>query len=112
MNRVRNTKASKKPALTEVPLVVRADEARDVVVTGDFTGWSEDGIRLARAQDGAWHATLRLAPGEYQYRLRIDGAWRNDAGASRRVPNPFGGENDVLQVPQPRPPEGGGYLAR
>jgi len=46
-----------------------------------------------------WKAVLALPPGEYQYRLRVDGAWCNDSTARRRVVNVFGSENDVLVVP-------------
>jgi hypothetical protein len=41
---------------------------------------------------------LTLEPGDYQYRLRVDGAWMDHAEAARRVTNPFGTENCVLQV--------------
>lgn len=81
-----------------VTLVVPQLEAADVVATGDFTGWSADGLRLKRRKDGCWSATVSLAPGEHQYRLRVDGEWRNNPGAERRVPNEFGSENDVLVV--------------
>ncbi len=69
-----------------------------VSVTGDFCKWSGEGIRLRRGPDGAWSTTLQLKPGEYQYRLIVDGEWRNNPAAGRRVANPFGSENDVLVV--------------
>lgn len=81
-----------------VSLVARAPEAKVVSVTGDFTNWSEKGIPLAKGANGEWQTSLQLAPGEYQYRLRIDGQWRDHAEARRRVPNPFGSENCVLLV--------------
>jgi 1,4-alpha-glucan branching enzyme len=87
-----------KSARRRVPLATRIGRAEEVVVTGDFTGWSEDGIRLSQGADGAWSTTLKLAPGEYQYRLRVDGVWQDHAEAERRVPNPYGTENCVLTV--------------
>lgn len=81
-----------------VVLVVDAREATQVVVTGDFTGWSPEGVPLARGSQGEWHAILELAPGEYQYRLKIDGEWKDHSTAEKRVPNPFGSENCVLLV--------------
>lgn len=81
-----------------VPFVVKGIEAREVAVTGDFTEWSADGIRLDPGTDGEWRATLLLEPGEYEYRLRVDGEWRDDREAERRVSNPFGTENGVLTV--------------
>ncbi len=75
-----------------------ADAVEEVVATGDFTNWARDGVRLKRRRDGAWSATLELRPGEYEYRLIVDGEWRNNPGAERHTVNPFGTENDVLIV--------------
>jgi hypothetical protein len=75
-----------------------AGPAQVVIVTGDFSNWSPEGIRLERGADGKWSTTLQLRPGEYQYRLIVDGEWWNNPGAGRRVPNAFGSENDVLVV--------------
>ncbi|MBI4565350.1 MAG: glycoside hydrolase [Planctomycetes bacterium] len=82
----------------DIPFVVRAPGAKEVVVTGDFTNWSRDGIRLDMKSDDEWFGTLRLPSGRHQYRLLIDGEWRDDPDALVRVPNPFGTENCVLDV--------------
>jgi hypothetical protein len=84
--------------LKKVPLRIRAEGAKEVVVTGDFTQWAKDKIRLTPASGGEWTALLELAPGEYQYRLLVDGEWRDHAEAARRVPNTFGTQNCVLIV--------------
>jgi 1,4-alpha-glucan branching enzyme len=72
--------------------------ARHVEITGDFTGWVEHGLRLRQQGNGGWRAVLTLEPGEYQYRLRINGKWGDHPEATRRVANPFGSENCVLEV--------------
>jgi len=82
----------------EVPVVVRAKDARSVIITGEFTQWSAQGVRLRRRSADEWVATLAIAPGEYQYRLIVDGLWQDDPMAVRRVPNPFGSENCLLRV--------------
>jgi len=87
-----------KSAGKPVTFVVDAPEAREVVVTGDFTKWALDQILLARGEDGRWRGSVTLPPGEYQYRLRIDGQWRDPPDAPRRVSNPFGSENCLLTV--------------
>jgi 1,4-alpha-glucan branching enzyme len=79
-------------------LVVPNLDAKDVLVTGDFTGWSAEGVRLKRRRDGCWSCTVTLEPGEHEYRLIVDGEWRNNPGAARRVANGFGSENDVVAV--------------
>lgn len=88
----------KRSKMKRVPFVAHVESARAVMVTGDFTGWSSEGVRLAKGANGRWQASLKLAPGEYQYRLRVDGEWRDHAEARKRVPNPFGTENCVLEV--------------
>jgi hypothetical protein len=47
-----------------------------------------------------WELTLELAKGNsYQFRYLIDGNnWQNDWHADRYVPNPFGGENSVIET--------------
>jgi hypothetical protein len=93
-----STGAARTPARKRVTLVATVREAKEVVATGDFTSWSLEGIQLKRRPDGAWAAALQLAPGEYQYRLRVDGRWENNPAAERRAANAFGSENDVLVV--------------
>jgi len=96
----RNTtpKRSPKPAEKTVTFVVEAPDAREVIVTGDFTKWALDRILLSRAEDGRWRGSTALPPGEYQYRLLVDGDWRDHPDSPRRVPNGFGSENCVLTV--------------
>lgn len=86
-------------ATREVPFTVRAKGASEVVVTGDFTQWTRDGIRLRKGPNDEWRTVLELEPGEHQYRLVIDGNWQDDPQAAKRVPNPYGGFNSVLRVP-------------
>ncbi len=81
-----------------VPFEVIDPMAMHVEVTGDFTGWVEHGIRLKHRDNGGWRVVLTLQPGEYEYRLRINGEWKDHSGATRRVPNRFGSENCVLEV--------------
>lgn len=85
-------------ASKRVTLVATVSDAKEVVATGDFTSWSTEGVRLKSRPDGTWAATLQLAPGEYQYRLRVDGRWENNPAAERRAANAFGSENDILVV--------------
>ena len=89
---------SKKPLARRVPIVVKMEGAKEVRITGDFSSWKEDGIKLEKTPAGEWRTTVELAPGEYQYRLRVDGAWQDHPQAPKRVPNPYGSENCVLTV--------------
>jgi hypothetical protein len=86
------------PGRKRVTLVATVGSAKEVVATGDFTSWSVEGVRLRSRPDGTWAASLQLSPGEYQYRLRVDGRWENNPAAERRAANAFGSENDILTV--------------
>lgn len=89
---------AKKTVARRVPIVVKFDGAKEVAITGDFIGWKEDGIKLVKTPTGEWRSSVELMPGEYQYRVRVDGRWHDHAEAKKRVPNPFGTENCVLIV--------------
>jgi hypothetical protein len=84
--------------LKKVPLRIKVEGAKEVVLTGDFTQWAKDKIRLTPASGGEWITVLELAPGEYQYRLIVDGEWRDPSDAVRKIGNPFGTQNAVLIV--------------
>jgi len=83
--------------LRKVPLKVKADGAKVVVLTGDFTQWAKDRVRLTPTVGGEWITVLELAPGDYQYRLIVDGEWRDHPEAPK-IGNPFGTQNCVLTV--------------
>lgn len=88
-----------KQASRRVPLIVKETIAHEVRVTGDFLDWGKEGIRLSHDGTGVWRTQLRLEPGEYQYRLLVDGEWKDHADATERVANPFGSQNCILKVP-------------
>jgi hypothetical protein len=71
-----------------------------VVITGDFTSWAKDRVRMRNVKGDEWQADLRLVPGQYQYRLLVDGQWKDHAEAAQRITNPFGSQNCVLSVPK------------
>jgi 1,4-alpha-glucan branching enzyme len=98
MSQTRTRGKAARPVYRDVPFETHARAAREIIITGDFTGWTDEGIRLQKTEDGRWQALLHLAPGEYQYRLRIDGQWRDHPEALAKVPNPFGSQNSVLRV--------------
>lgn len=91
-------RAARTVSTREVPFFAKVLNAVDVRVSGDFTGWGRDGIRLWDDGAGSWRNVLSLKPGVYQYRLVINGDWADHVEAGARVTNPFGGENCVLTV--------------
>lgn len=90
--------AGEASSMRRVPIRVKAPKARDVRVTGSFTGWNQTGIRLQPGGSGEWSTHLTLEPGEHQYRLLVDGKWTDHAEAAGRVANPYGSQNCILNV--------------
>jgi 1,4-alpha-glucan branching enzyme len=72
--------------------------AKSVLVAGDFTGWQEAPLSLKQDKKGVWKKVVSLPTGQYQYRLLVDGEWRDDPKCAQRQPNQFGGENCVCIV--------------
>jgi len=98
MAKAKPSRGQQKSSGRPVTLSVKAEGAQNVIVVGDFNNWEEAGIPLRPMCGGCWETTLTLRPGEYQYRLKIDGEWRDHPEAQKRVPNPYGSENCVLVV--------------
>ena len=90
--------ATQKSSKQKVTFSYTAPEAQAVLLAGDFTGWDQAPLGLKKDKKGVWKKTISLAPGRYEYRLLVDGEWRDDPQCSNRQPNQFGGENCVCIV--------------
>jgi 1,4-alpha-glucan branching enzyme len=90
--------AKQQAAKKKVTFSYVAPDAQSVVLAGDFTGWQEAPLSLKKDKSGLWKKTVSLPPGQYEYRLMVDGEWRDDPQCSNRRPNQFGSENCVCIV--------------
>ena len=75
-------------------------EADKVVLVGDFNAWSETATPMKPLKDGRFKATIALPRDScHQFRYLInDREWHNDWEADQYVPNPFSGDNSVVEV--------------
>lgn len=73
------------------------EEAKEVVLSGSFNKWNEQIFKMNKTED-CWSLTLRIRPGEYQYKFIIDGKWIEDPVNSNKVLNEFNGYNSVVDV--------------
>jgi 1,4-alpha-glucan branching enzyme len=89
--------SNRKPRRKRTQFALEAPDADRVVVTGSFCDWNE-GRPLKKDKKGIWKASLLLSPGRYEYRFLVDGQWVADPAPRERVPNPYGGENEVIVV--------------
>jgi 1,4-alpha-glucan branching enzyme len=90
--------AKPKTPKQKITFTYAAPEAQSVLLAGDFTGWQQAPLSLKKDKAGTWKKTVSLEPGRYEYRLLVDGEWRDDPQCPNRQPNQFGGENCVCVV--------------
>ena len=87
------------PGETEVVLVYCSEiPAQHVSVAGDFNGWNPEAHPMKRISQTTYAIRFKLPPGEYQYKLVVDGTWVEDPSAKRQVPNGHGSRNSILLV--------------
>ena len=77
-----------------------APEAETVCILGEFNNWAADAHPLKKLKNGDFSATIELETGRsYRFRYVIDGwKYENDWNADRYEPNPYGGEDSVVDV--------------
>ena len=85
-------------AKQKVTFFFNAPAAESVLLAGDFTGWQQAPLAMKKDKNGGWKKTIPLAPGRYEYRLLVDGEWRDDPTCPHRQANQFGGQNCVCIV--------------
>ncbi|MBI9085813.1 MAG: isoamylase early set domain-containing protein [Desulfobacterales bacterium] len=93
--------AGKKPMQKRRRVTFRlvSTEASEIFVVGDFNDWEARKHPMKPDGTGSWKKVLMLKPGRYEYRFRVDGRWCDDPENDHRVPNCFGSQNNVVQVP-------------
>ena len=96
----RKAKATaKKPATKAVVFTVHAEKGKTICLAGDFNEWDPAAKKMAfKARAGVYTASVKLAPGTYQYKFVIDGAWCADPENVDAVPNDQGTFNSVITV--------------
>ena len=88
-----------KPAAKVVTFTIHAEKGKNVYLAGEFNKWDPTAKKMAyKAKEGIYSATLKLAPGEYQYKFVIDGTWCADPENVDSVQNDQGTFNSVVTV--------------
>jgi 1,4-alpha-glucan branching enzyme len=82
-----------------VRLEFKHPTAAAVAVAGTFNEWRPETTPMVEVGEGRWLKELVLPPGRYEYLLVADGQWLPDPLIPETVPNPFGGVNSVIHVP-------------
>jgi len=93
---------SRGKVVRSVKLEFTHDTAGPVFVAGTFNEWDVTSMPMKRSRNGSWKTTLKLPPGDYEFRYFVGGQWFTDFAADGLVPNGFGDLNSVLTVPASR----------
>ena len=88
-----------KTALKSVTFTVHAEAGQEVRLAGSFTDWETKAKKMTfKKRKGVYTATVKLAPGEYQYKFIIGDKWATDDQNTEFVPNDKGTFNSKLVV--------------
>ncbi|GEM_PF-533151 len=71
-------------------------ETKKVYLVGDFNEWDTQSESMTKRK-GQFSKTMRLAPGQYQYKFVVDGEWKVDPAAPL-VRSGLGSTNNVITV--------------
>lgn len=82
----------------EVLFSAQFEEARKVMIAGDFNNWTPISTPMRKAGNGTWQTRLPLPQGRYRYRLVVDGKWMTDPNNKYVETNQFGELNNVVDV--------------
>ena len=92
-------RAAVKPVLKSVTFTVHAEAGQEVRLAGSFTDWETKAKKMTfKKKNGVYSATVKLAPGEYQYKFIIGDKWATDDQNTEFVPNDKGTFNSKLVV--------------
>lgn len=86
----------------EVRLNFRDLQCNKLQIAGEFNNWIPDQNVETQHDHGILKKILRIPPGQYQYRLIVDGKWQKDPNNPSQVLNSYGEVNSLLKVhPEP-----------
>lgn len=83
----------------EIQFLLVAPGASSVSLVGQFNEWDERATPMALDENhGAWHVSVPLVPGLYQYQFLVDGKVRVTDPSAPVVGSEFGSPNSLLTV--------------
>jgi len=86
------------PKLNETILSVKAPDAKEVYLAGEFNNWKLDENSRMDQNNGCWTKRLNLNNGKYRYRFVIDGNWVEDPANPLTQLNTYGTLDSLLEV--------------
>ena len=71
--------------------------AKNVLLSGSFNDWSEDGFQMAKTDNG-WELSVLLSGGKHQYKFIVDGKWMLDPANPVKEYDEKGHVNSVCMI--------------
>lgn len=84
--------------LQKVVLSFQNHRQHEIQIAGEFNEWIVDKDVQTITENNITHKVFYVAPGDYQYRLIVDGKWRNDPTNPRQALSALGIHNSLLHV--------------
>ena len=72
--------------------------ATEVALVGDFNGWDSVKHQMTKNKNGVWEISIFLAPGTYEYKLKVDGRWQTDPANALTCQNCYGTRNSFIII--------------
>jgi len=82
----------------KVSFSIKAPEAKEVILMGDFNNWDPMLQPMENDGNGVWTTSIIVSPGKYEYKFLVDGQWKEDPGNEQTCPNCFGTTNSILDL--------------
>ena len=60
----------------KVTFSLKAPNAREVSLVGDFNNWDAGASSMKLDKDGSWKVSLIFPSGRYEFKFLVDGKWR------------------------------------
>lgn len=76
----------------------KAPSAKEVYLAGSFNGWNPQKDLMQKGEDGIWRLEVSLSSGHHEYKFVIDGVWTTDPNSIETAPDPYGGQNSVINL--------------
>jgi 1,4-alpha-glucan branching enzyme len=92
------TESRKAAQKRRVIFSVKAPEASEVCLLGDFNQWNVKAHPMKMDKTGVWKKILMLPPGRHEYKFLVDGRWETDPKNDEMWFNCYGTHNSVIQV--------------
>lgn len=81
-----------------VVFAARFEQARQVLIAGDFNNWRPASTPMHHTPGSGWTMRLPLEPGRYRYRFVVDGKWMTDPHNEIVEANQFGELDNIVEV--------------